>query len=101
MNLEDIKNTLIDLRKAEQREQLLDILQEECAEIIQAISKMRRFGENGYHPLDETKTPNHKLLAREIGDFMETLRLLKIDQREIKFGMRRKLANLKKYGVID
>ena len=28
----------------------LDLLQEECAEIIQAVSKIKRFGFEGKHP---------------------------------------------------
>lgn len=50
---------------------LLDKLQEECAEIIQAVSKIRRFGEHNHHP-DRTTT-NHQELLGEIEDLQAIL----------------------------
>jgi len=47
---------------------LLDKLQEESAEVIQAISKVRRFGEHNHHP--ERKTTNHQELITELEDFL-------------------------------
>jgi len=49
-------------------QRLLDKLQEESAEVIQAISKVRRFGEHNHHP-DRTTT-NHEELLQEITDFL-------------------------------
>ena len=46
---------------------LLDKLQEEAAEIIQAVSKIRRFGPHNHHP-DRTAT-NLQELASELEDF--------------------------------
>jgi len=53
---------------------LLDKLQEESAEIIQAVSKIRRFGENSTHP-DKTTT-NHQELVQELEDFLAILAAL-------------------------
>jgi len=47
---------------------LLDKLQEESAEVIQAISKVRRFGDHNHHP--ERKTTNHEELIQELTDWL-------------------------------
>ena len=47
---------------------LLDKLQEESAEVIQAISKVRRFGEQNHHP--DRKTTNLQELVTELEDFL-------------------------------
>ena len=47
---------------------LLDKLQEESAEVIQAVSKVRRFGDHNHHP--ERKTTNHQELITELEDFL-------------------------------
>ena len=46
---------------------LLDKLQEEAAEVIQAVSKIRRFGPHNHHP-DRTQT-NLQELVGELEDF--------------------------------
>jgi NTP pyrophosphatase (non-canonical NTP hydrolase) len=61
------------LRQA-QTNWLLDKLQEEAAEIIQAVSKIRRFGENSHHP-DRTTT-NRQDLINELEDFLAILAAL-------------------------
>lgn len=54
--------------------EILDILQEECAELIQAISKCRRFGmDNEYRKGTGTQRDN---LIQEIGDVAMMLELL-------------------------
>lgn len=57
-------------------QELLGILEEECAEIIQAISKMRRFGLMSYNPTDTSKTPNITHLINEIGDVKGVIEML-------------------------
>lgn len=47
---------------------LLDKLQEESAEIIQAVSKVRRFGPHNHHP-DRTQT-NLQELVTELEDWL-------------------------------
>jgi NTP pyrophosphatase (non-canonical NTP hydrolase) len=53
---------------------LLDKLQEESAEVIQAVSKIRRFGEQSNHP--ERTTTNHQELIQELEDFLAILAAL-------------------------
>ena len=53
---------------------LLDKLQEESAEIIQAVSIIRRFGPSSTHP--ERTTTNHQELISELEDFLAILAAL-------------------------
>lgn len=57
---------------------VLDILQEECAEVIQAVSKIRRFGMDtewaGY--------TNKEHLVTEIGDVLTLIKIL-IEETDI------------------
>lgn len=50
--------------------ELLDMLQEEAAEVIHIVSKLKRHGPMNYSPNDPDKTPNHKLMAAELGDLI-------------------------------
>ena len=54
-------------------DEILNLLQEECAEVIQAISKVRRFG----------KKENIKALTEEIGDVLYLIQLAKNNVAEI------------------
>jgi NTP pyrophosphatase (non-canonical NTP hydrolase) len=55
-------------------EEILDILQEECAEVIQSISKIRRFGiDNSYK--DGGTQREH--LVQELGDVTLLIELLR------------------------
>jgi NTP pyrophosphatase (non-canonical NTP hydrolase) len=54
--------------------EIMDILQEECAEVIQAISKIRRFGLNNYK--DNGLLTNREHLAEEIGQLFCMVKLL-------------------------
>jgi len=49
-------------------------LQEEAAEVIQAISKIHRFGDNSHHP--DRKTTNKQELILELEDFLAILAAL-------------------------
>ena len=53
---------------------LLDKLQEEAAEVIQAVSKIRRFGEQSKHP--DRDTTNKQELVNELEDFLAILAAL-------------------------
>lgn len=59
-----------------QNETLL-ILMEECAEVIQAISKCQRFGLNNIKPLTDKTNKDH--LTEELGDLAAMIDIL-IDQ---------------------
>lgn len=52
----------------------LDKLQEESAEIIQAVSKIRRFGPENKHP--DRKTTNLQEFVGELEDFLALLACL-------------------------
>ena len=52
----------------------LDILQEECAEVIQAVSKISRFGMDNLKP-GKPKT-NREHLEEELGDLLAMIDIL-------------------------
>jgi NTP pyrophosphatase (non-canonical NTP hydrolase) len=54
--------------------EVMDILQEECAEVIQAVSKIRRFGMDNTKP-GKPKT-NREHLEDEIGDLYAMIDIL-------------------------
>lgn len=56
----------------------LDKMQEEAAEIIQAVSKIRRFGPNNHHP--ERKETNLQELVGELEDFLALLAALEANK---------------------
>ena len=56
----------------------LDKLQEEAAEVIQAVSKIRRFGPDNHHP--ERKTTNLQELVGVIEDFWALLAALEANK---------------------
>jgi NTP pyrophosphatase (non-canonical NTP hydrolase) len=53
-------------------------LQEEAAEVIQAVSKINRFGENNSHP--DRSTTNKQELIQELEDFLAILAVLESQQ---------------------
>jgi len=83
-------------------QEILDILQEECAEVIQNVSKCRRFGlENEYLKGSGTQ---REQLAKEIGDVMAMVELLKehgvITQIELDLAKRNKFVKLHQWSNI-
>ena len=57
-----------------QEKEVMDILQEECAEVIQAVSKISRFGLDNYKP-GKPKT-NREHLEEELGDLYAMINIL-------------------------
>jgi len=57
-----------------QEKEVMDILQEECAEVIQAVSKISRFGIDNYKP-GKPKT-NRQHLEEELGDVIAMIDIL-------------------------
>ena len=55
--------------------EVMDILQEECAEVIQAVSKVSRFGIDNYKP-GKPKT-NREHLEEELGDMLAMIDILR------------------------
>lgn len=56
----------------------LDKMQEEAAEIIQAISKIRRFGPDNQHP--QRNSTNLQELVGELEDFLALVAALEADK---------------------
>ena len=85
-----------------QTKEVMDILQEECAEVIQAVSKISRFGIDGAKP-GTTKT-NREHLEEEVGDLMAMVDILVakniISQENINKAAERKLEKLKLWSTI-
>ena len=74
----------------------LEILQEECAEVIQAVSKIKRFGLHSFNPTDKKKVQNIEHLITEVGDVIGMVRLLTESELGSKHGMN--LESLSKAG---
>ena len=82
--------------------EILDILQEECAEVIQNVSKCRRFGlDNEY--LNGTGTQRENLV-KEIGDVLAMIELLQehgvVSEEELIIARRNKFNKLRKWSKI-
>jgi NTP pyrophosphatase (non-canonical NTP hydrolase) len=58
-------------------QEIMSILQEECSEVIQAVSKINRFGIDNYKP-GKPKT-NREHLEEELGDLLAMIELLETD----------------------
>ena len=72
-NSAELINTTIKNREA-QVQYLLDKLQEEAAEVIQAVSKIRRFGAQNHHP--DRQTTNLQELENELEDLLAIIKRL-------------------------
>jgi NTP pyrophosphatase (non-canonical NTP hydrolase) len=57
-----------------QTKEVMDILQEECAEVIQAVSKISRFGIDNFKP-GKPKT-NREHLEEELGDMLAMIDIM-------------------------
>jgi NTP pyrophosphatase (non-canonical NTP hydrolase) len=58
----------------EKVQEILDILQEECGEVIVEVSKCRRFGMDSVHY--KTGELHQAMLEQELGDVLAMMRLL-------------------------
>ena len=83
-------------------DEILSILQEECAEVIQAVSKVNRFGFSGLNPKDHRNNRQH--LEEEIGDLICMIELLVennlINQANIDSAAVNKRTKLRKWSTI-
>jgi NTP pyrophosphatase (non-canonical NTP hydrolase) len=86
----------------EKVQEILDILQEECGEVIVEVSKCRRFGIDSQHY--KTNIPHREMLEQELGDVMAMIRLLieqgVISVEALEAAGERKLEKLRKWSTI-
>jgi NTP pyrophosphatase (non-canonical NTP hydrolase) len=82
--------------------EVMNILSEECAEVIQAVSKCHRFGLNNFKP-GKPKT-NCEHLEEEIGDLLAMVDILVdigvVDQVSLEVAKIAKIEKLKKWSNI-
>jgi len=87
-----------------QIDEIMSILQEECAEVIQMVSKIRRFGEYNNHP-DTPEITNLTRFKEELGDVIAMIELLAaheyIDMQHIHMFKHQKFDKLKKWSDIN
>jgi NTP pyrophosphatase (non-canonical NTP hydrolase) len=86
----------------EKTKEAMDILQEECAEVIQAVSKISRFGIDNYKP-GKPKT-NREHLEEELGDMLAMIDILKemnvVSWDNMEVAKQAKIEKLKKWSNI-
>lgn len=82
--------------------EILDILQEECAEVIQAVSKCRRFGIDELHI--KSGTTQREQLVQELGDVTLLIELLNsyelFTKEELHLAQANKASKLSKWSRI-
>ena len=86
----------------EDNNEVMDILQEECAEVVQAVSKIRRFGIDNAKPgKDQT---NREHLEEEVGDMLAMIDILMVNNivswGNLHKAKRAKIEKLKKWSNI-
>ena len=81
----------------------MDILQEECAEVVQAVSKIRRFGIDNAKP--NTDYTNREHLEEELGDMLAMIDILMVNEivswSNLHRAKRAKIEKLKKWSQIS
>ena len=82
-------------------EEALGILQEECAEVIVEVSKIRRFGLNTAHYKSDMKHTHRTMLEMEIGDVLALIDILLeqdvISSQNLEIAKERKKEKLKQW----
>jgi NTP pyrophosphatase (non-canonical NTP hydrolase) len=82
--------------------EIMSILQEECAEVIQAVSKINRFGLDNHKP-GKPKT-NKEHLEEELGDLLAMIDLLQsngvVSLESLETAKNAKFEKLKKWSNI-
>lgn len=83
-------------------DEVMNILSEECAEVIQAISKCNRFGLDNFKPGKPLTNAQH--LEGEIGDLLAMVDLLKsmsvVTEEGLNTAKQAKVEKLKKWSNI-
>ena len=82
--------------------EVMDILQEECAEVIQAVSKINRFGADNVKP-GKPKT-NREHLEEELGDMLAMIDIMLeksvISLEHLEIAKKAKIEKLKTWSSI-
>jgi NTP pyrophosphatase (non-canonical NTP hydrolase) len=82
--------------------EVMDILQEECAEVIQAVSKVSRFGIDNYKP-GKPKT-NREHMEEELGDLLAMVDIMLeqgiVSWDNLEVAKQAKIEKLKKWSTI-
>jgi NTP pyrophosphatase (non-canonical NTP hydrolase) len=82
--------------------EILDITQEECAEVIVAVSKISRFGLDNFKPGKPLTNRQH--LAEELGDLQAMIDLCivydVVSKEEVDRAAKNKIAKLKQWSNI-
>jgi len=82
--------------------EVMNILQEECAEVIQAVSKCARFGIDNYKP--QARVTNREHLEEEGGDLLCMLQLMMemgvLNEKKVYDAALQKRAKLHKWSNI-
>ena len=85
-------------------QEILNITQEEAAEVIQVISKMKRFGIGATYLRSDGPSTNIDALNGEVGDLLLMIDLLQshgiLDPDKIETAKRNKIEKLKKWSKI-
>lgn len=85
-----------------QHKEILDITQEECAEVIVAVSKISRFGLDNFKPGKPLTNRQH--LAEELGDLQAMIDLCinynLVDRQEVLTATSNKISKLKQWSNI-
>ena len=76
----------------------LDVVIEECAEVIQAITKIKRFGIYDWHPDYDNGNPNWQRLVTEIGDLLACIDKLELPETMLANAQDAKRHKLAIYG---
>ncbi len=86
----------------ERVQEILDILQEECGEVIVEVSKCRRFGIDSVHY--KTGELHQHMLEQELGDVLAMIRLLiehgAVSADALEAAGERKIEKLRKWSNI-
>ena len=84
--------------------EILIIAQEECAEVIQTISKIQRFGLGAEYLRNQDGLSNIDALTQEVGDLLVMVDLLidnhVLSQNALQEAKQRKIIKLKKWSKI-
>jgi NTP pyrophosphatase (non-canonical NTP hydrolase) len=82
--------------------EVMDILQEECAEVIQAVSKINRFGADNVKP-GKPKT-NREHLEEELGDMLAMIDIMMelgiVSYGNLEIAKKAKIVKLKQWSSI-